>query len=564
MIPARDDPAFNLLQAYDCLATVIFGESHRRNARILGVTHLDVDPICAVIGRTRHKMVQIEIQEAAKQGAGFIELRLDFLAKAPDFQRLLDKKPCPLLATVRRPQDGGRWSGTEEARQALLRQAIVSGFDWVDLETDVADSIRRFKDVKRIVSYHNMREVPADLEKIYQRMCGQDADVVKIAVRAQHPKDNVRVLELMKRSPRPTVAFCMGDLGMPSRFLGAKFGAPFTYAAFNKERGIAPGLPSLAELRKLYFYDRINAETKVFGVVGDPVAHSLSPLVHNLAFRHLGINAVYLPFRVPRPELADSLKAFMKIPVQGYSVTIPHKEEVAELARHKDESVIRAKAANTLIRSGDDFSSYNTDYQGVIDTLRTYLPTSFTNPEATPSKQIQTTLPGLSSLQSKVVLVLGAGGIGRAVAHALRSEGALVSVTNRTSERAGKLAEEVGGRHIEWQGRHSVLCDVVINCTSVGMHPDVDDTPLHPSFLKPGLVVFETIYTPETTLLVKEARARGCHVITGVELFVRQAAQQFKLFTQRDAPVELMRKAVKRALSPIAIRDEDEDEGEDG
>ncbi len=564
MIPARGDRAFNLLQAYDCLATVIFGESHRRNARILGVTHLDVDPICAVIGRTRHKMVQIEIQEAAKQGAGFIELRLDFLAKAPDFKRLLENKPCPLLATVRRPQDGGRWSGTEEARQALLRQAIVSGFDWVDLETDVADSIRRFKDVKRIVSYHNMREVPADLEKIYQRMCGQDADVVKIAVRAQHPKDNVRVLELMKRSPRPTVAFCMGDLGMPSRFLGAKFGAPFTYAAFNKERGIAPGLPSLAELRKLYFYDRINAETKVFGVVGDPVAHSLSPLVHNLAFRHLGINAVYLPFRVPRPELADSLKAFMKIPVQGYSVTIPHKEEVAELARHKDESVIRAKAANTLIRSGDDFSSYNTDYQGVIDTLRTYLPTSFTNPEATPSKQIQTTLPGLSSLQSKVVLVLGAGGIGRAVAHALRSEGALVSVTNRTSERAGKLAEEVGGRHIEWQGRHSVLCDVVINCTSVGMHPDVDDTPLHPSFLKPGLVVFETIYTPETTLLVKEARARGCHVITGVELFVRQAAQQFKLFTQRDAPVELMRKAVKRALSPIAIRDEDEDEGEDG
>ncbi len=524
------------------------------------MTHLDVDPICAVIGRTRHKMVQIEIQEAAKQGAGFIELRLDFLAKAPDFKRLLDKKPCPMLATVRRPQDGGRWGGTEEARQALLRQAIVAGFDWVDLETDVADSIRRFKDVKRIVSYHNMREVPADLEKIYQRMCGQDADVVKIAVRAQHPKDNVRVLELMKRSPRPTVAFCMGDLGMPSRFLGAKFGAPFTYAAFNKERGIAPGLPSLAELKKVYFYDRINAETKVFGVLGDPVVHSLSPLVHNLGFRHLGINAVYLPFRVPRPELADSLKAFMNIPVQGYSVTIPHKEEVAELARHKDESVVRAKAANTLIRSGDDFSSYNTDYQGVIDTLRTYLPTSFTNPEAAPSRQIQTALPGLSSLQSKVVLVLGAGGIGRAVAHALRSEGALVSVTNRTSERAGKLAEEVGGRHIEWQGRHSVLCDVVINCTSVGMHPDVDDTPLHPSFLKPGLVVFETIYTPETTLLVKEARARGCHVITGVELFVRQAAQQFKLFTQSEAPIELMRKAVKRALSPIAIRDEDEEE----
>ena len=165
------------------------------------MTQLDIDPICVVIGRTRHKMVQIEIQEAAKQGAGFIELRLDFLAQAPDFKRLLDKKPCPLVATVRRPQDGGRWSGTEEARLALLRQAIVAGFDWVDLETDIADSIRRFKDVKRIISYHNMREVPDDLEKIYQRMCSQDGDVVKVAVRAQHPKDNVRLLELLKSAP---------------------------------------------------------------------------------------------------------------------------------------------------------------------------------------------------------------------------------------------------------------------------------------------------------------------------------------------------------------------------
>jgi 3-dehydroquinate dehydratase/shikimate dehydrogenase len=519
---------------------------------------IDVDPICVVIGRTRHKMVQIEIQEAAKQGAKFIELRLDFLAKAPDFKRLLENKPCPMVATVRRPQDGGRWSGSEEARLALLRQAIVAGFDWVDLETDIADNVRRFKDVKRIISYHNMREVPADLENIYQRMCSQDGDVVKLAVRAQHPKDNVRVLQLLKNTPKPTVAFCMGDLGLPSRILGAKFGAPFTYAAFNKERGIAPGLPSYQEMKRLYFYDRINANTRVFGVIGDPVAHSLSPLVHNLAFRHLGINAVYVPFRIPRPELADSLKAFMNVPVQGYSVTIPHKEEAAALAKHKDESVERAKAANTLIRSGDDFSAYNTDYQGVIDTLRAYLPTSVAERETLPPQTIQTSLPEPASLNSKVVLVLGAGGIGRAVAHALRAEGALVIITNRTSERAAVLAEEVGGRHIEWQGRHSVLCDVVINCTSVGMHPDVDVSPLHPSFLKPGLVVFDTIYTPETTLLIKEARARGCHVITGVELFVRQAALQFRLFTQREAPIELMRRAVKRALSPIALRDEDD------
>src|SRR6516162_8459205 len=146
---------------------------------------LERPAICAVVGRTRHKMMHIEMLEAAKRGAKLIELRLDFLAKAPDFKRLLDGRPCPLIATFRRPAEGGRWGGTERERQTLLRQAIVAGFDYIDLETDVADTIRRFGKVRRIVSYHNLRETPADLEEIYERMCGQDADIVKVAVTAQ-------------------------------------------------------------------------------------------------------------------------------------------------------------------------------------------------------------------------------------------------------------------------------------------------------------------------------------------------------------------------------------------
>src|SRR5262249_38561032 len=158
---------------------------------------LDIPRVCVVICRTRHKMVLVELQEAVKQGAQFIELRLDFIAKAPDFKRLLSVKQCPLVATVRRPSEGGRWSGKEDERKMLLRQCIVSGFEWVDLETDVADEIRRFKDVKRIVSYHNFTEVPADLDEIYSRMAAQDADVLKIAVMAQTPADNLRVFDLL-------------------------------------------------------------------------------------------------------------------------------------------------------------------------------------------------------------------------------------------------------------------------------------------------------------------------------------------------------------------------------
>jgi 3-dehydroquinate dehydratase/shikimate dehydrogenase len=572
------------------------------------VSLTDVDPICVVIGRTRHSMMLAEILEAARQGARLVEVRLDLLKRPPDFKRLLQNKPCQLVATARRPEDGGRWTGPEDARRMLLRQAIVSGFDWVDLETDVIDDVPRFGKVRRIVSYHNMRETPGDLKNIHARMCRQDADVVKIAVRAQHPTDNLRVLDLLNRARKPTVAFCMGDLGFPSRILGAKRGAPFTYAAFNSERVLAPGMPTFHELKKVYHYHLINADTTVFGVVGDPVAHSLSPLLHNLAFRKLGLNAVYVPFRVPAEGLDEFLHAFEEIPVRGYSVTIPHKEAAARLAGKQNATVERTQAANTLIRKDGEFLAYNTDYQAALDALQANMPGGPENVSARPAelpdprdlaaraapKALAPVRPGdervrkeasdvtpasvgmgaplpevelqamnfdpmlRPSLHGKTALILGAGGVARAIAHALQREGALLTISNRTSERAARLADEVGCRFIDWAGRHSVASQIVVNCTPVGMHPNVDESPLHPSFFKPGLVVFDTVYNPENTLLIKEARNRGAHVITGVELFVRQAALQFRLFTGRDAPGDLMRKVVKRALSPVTVRGDDD------
>jgi 3-dehydroquinate dehydratase/shikimate dehydrogenase len=499
--------------------------------------------ICVVIGRTRHKMVQVEIQEAAKQGAEMIELRLDYLARSPDFKRLLLNKPCPLVATVRRPKEGGRWPGNEDARRMLLRQAIVAGFDWVDLETDVADDIRRFRHVKRIVSYHNMAEVPEDLEKIHEQMCGQDPDVVKIAVMAQKPEDNLRVLALLnKPGGKPTVAFCMGDLGIPSRILGAKYGAPFTYGAFNKERELAPGMLSFKELKETYHYDAINADTQVYGVLGDPVAHSLSPLIHNAAMRQLGINAVYVPFRVPRTLLPVFLARFELLPVRGYSVTLPHKEAAAAAARHRGEAVDLVVAANTLVRREDGFAAFNTDYEAALESLRAHV--------------ARGPATGSTALVDRTILLLGAGGVARAVAHALQREGANVVITNRTTERAQKLADEVGCRVVDWGARHNVNCEILVNCTSVGMYPNMDESPIHVSFLRPGLVVFDTIYTPEATLLVKDARARGCHVLTGVDMFVRQAELQFQLFTGREAPEGLMQSLVKYALSPLHWRGE--------
>jgi 3-dehydroquinate dehydratase/shikimate dehydrogenase len=504
--------------------------------------------VLVVIGRTRHKMVVVELQEAVKRGAKFIELRLDFLAKAIDFKRLAPYKQCPWVATLRRPADGGRFGGTEEERQVVLRQAIVSGaFEWVDLETDIASTIPRFGKVKRIVSYHNLNETPATLDEIFAGMLNQDADVYKVAVAAHSPEDVVRVLRLQQAAPKPTVAFCVGDIGQPSRFLALKYGAPWIYAAFNKERGIAPGLPSLDDFKTTYPVHAIAANTRVFGVVGDPVDHSFSPLLHNQIYRKLGVNALYLPFRVPRGMLPQATEAYGHIPVSGYSVTIPHKEAAAQLAREKESNVEVTGAANTLVRMSDGkFSAANTDYAASVDSLKAHLAE-------------QAKGGPVAQLSQLSVLLLGAGGAARAVAFALHREGAQLTISGRTYERAQKLAEEVKCKAVDWHARHNVSFDVLINCTPVGMHPNVDESPCHFSILKPGGIVFDTIYRPETTLLLREARTRGCHTITGVDMFVRQAARQIELFVGQTPDQAVMRDIMRKALSPLTKAFDDED-----
>ena len=499
-----------------------------------------LDRVLVVIGRTRHKMVMVELQEAVKRGAKFVELRLDFLAKAVDFKRLTPYKQCPWVATLRRPADGGRFGGTEQERQILIRQAIVSAaFEWVDLETDIASAIPRFGPVKRIISYHNLTETPDDLDGIYQRMLKQDGDVYKLAVSAQSPADVVRVLKLQQAAPKPTVAFCMGDIGQPSRFLSLKYGAPFIYAAFNRERGIAPGLPSIEDFRTTYPVRSLKPDTRVFGVVGDPVGHSFGPLLHNHLFQRLKVNAIYLPFRVPRGQLPQAVEAYHHIPVDGYSVTIPHKEAAAQLAKEKEPNVEVTKAANTLVRQASGhFLAANTDYTAAIDSIKAHLAERAKDGPVVQINQL-------------IVLILGAGGAARAIAHALHREGGHLTITGRTFDRAHAVAEEVSCKAIDWHARHSVYFDMLINCTPVGMHPNVDEAPIHFSVLKPGLTVFDTIYTPETTLLVREARLRGCEVITGVDMFVRQAARQFELFTGLEPPLDLMRDIMRKALSPL-------------
>lgn len=496
--------------------------------------------ICVTIGRGRHSSLAEEWKRAAEAGVDLVELRIDCLRREPDLKRILQDRPTPIVFTIRRGVDGGLWRGNEEKRQQLIREAIVAGVDYVDLEMDIAPKIRRFGKTKRIISYHNMKATPIDIRDTAEECEKLDPDIIKIAATASNLAEASRILHLATVTKAPTIPIAMGEIGVFTRILGAKYGAPFTFAGFNPERVFAAGMQHYPTLKQDYAYDRINGQTEVYGVLGDPIEQSLSPTIHNAAFAHLGLNKVMIPFLVPDGQLPAFFQELLWLEMKGCSVTIPHKEALVPLLQEKENAVERTGTCNTVvIREDGRRTGYNTDYRAAMDSLEEAMGGQTGNEDA-------------SVLFEKQVMILGAGGVARAIAFGLMRRGANVTITNRHDDRAARLAEEVGCRAITWSARASTLADVIINCTPVGMHPDVDDTPLPPAaFSRPGMVVFDTIYHPENTMLLKLARERGSKGITGVDMFLRQAALQFKLYTGQDAPIDVMREALRRRLSPL-------------
>jgi len=480
-------------------------------------------------------MLLAEHRALADRGAKLVELRLDFLQRAPDIARLLLDRPTPVIITCRRPADQGRWAGTEDQRLMLLRSAIVAGADYVDLEDDIAKKIPRYGKTKRIISRHNFDETPDDLLGLHEELAKLDPDIIKLVTMANSPDDCVRMLDLVRHAKIPTVGFCMGEFGQMSRILCGKYGAPFTYATFSKERELAPGQLAFQEMRDIYHFEEINAETAPFAVLGDPVGHSLSPLLHNAAMRKIGFNGVYLPMRITEDQFDRTLDELEDLKFKGYSVTIPHKEAALRKFPETEEFAQTIGAVNTLYRDPSGFwKSTNTDYAAALDAL-------------------QLALKEGDTLAGKRILLLGAGGSARAIAYGVVRAGAALVIASRTQDRARKLAEQLMCRFTSWENRGSEAVDLIINCTPIGMHPNVDETPFKEHWLREEMGVFDMIYNPEQTLLLKEAKARGCRTVSGVEMFIRQAAAQFELFTGHTIALEEIRETLRKGISAAKL-----------
>ena len=479
------------------------------------------------------------MDEAAALGADAVELRLDYLRQPPDegqLKSLLDAPPLPTIVTCRPVAEGGRFEGDEGRRLRVLHEAARLGCDWVDVELSVPPGERPRGRI--ILSHHDFDRCPDDLERIAARLDASQPAVSKVAFAAAGPEDAFRAFDVLRAAARPAIALAMGEAGLISRILAAKFGAFGTFAAPAAGAESAPGQPTVREVRDLYRWETINENTSVFGVVGCPVAHSMSPAIHNAAFAAAGIDAVYVPLLI-QPG-AENFNRFMDALLdrpwmdwRGLSVTIPHKENaLAYIGEgHCDPLARRIGAVNTVtIDSRAALRGDNTDYAAALDALCAAM--------------------GIAreDLAGRSVAVLGAGGAARAIVAALAHYGADVTIYNRTVSRGERLAEEFGCRAAGRDALDTLDAEIVINCTPIGMHPDIDRSPLEtiPPCVK---VVFDTIYNPVETLLLRTARRQGCACVAGLEMFVSQAVAQFETWTAQRAPRDVMRNVVLRRLA---------------
>lgn len=488
--------------------------------------------VCVALGLPDQDALVAQARHEIDEGERFLEIRLDYLrdvSKGPEaIYAIAQEYPdVSLLATCRRKENHGHFAGSKEEQVRLLSESITAGARAVDLEIESAE-VRGldFKDLRRaclVVSYHNWESTPA-LLPVVRRLMKIDADVYKLVTTARKPSDVVRVLNALKPAARSKwVLLAMGEMGLASRVLAPPFGFPYTYASPSTVEGTASGQVSARTLRHLYRVEKITRAAKIFGVIADPVKHSISPAVHNRGFQAKRMDAVYLPFLVPPAQLRDFMSASDTLPVCGFSVTIPHKQKIMRYLDAIEPLARRIGAVNTVWKKAGKWRGTNTDIYGVTGPLARVL-----------------------KLPKATVLVAGNGGAARGAVFALMDAGAKVTITGRCAEKINSLARATGAEAAAADQLGSRYFDAVVHATPLGMHPQEDGCFFDGEI--PADLVFDMVYNPAKTLLLKRAEEQGRDTIAGLEMFMEQAARQFEIFTGEPAPRAVMEKAAVEAL----------------
>jgi 3-dehydroquinate dehydratase/shikimate dehydrogenase len=502
--------------------------------------------VCVSLAKSKAEYLVRAARTARERGADLVELRLDRLKKCTrgDLSWLREHIDfIPVIATLRPKAEGGWYRGSEPARLALLEHAIDCGFEQVDLELGIGRlklgrlrALARSRGVKLIVSHHDLSRTPSTAQ-VARRLesCARAGDLGKAAFFASSPRDMVRIIEAARRSRRTApgaVAIGMGEAGALTRTLGPFLGAKLVYAGLDEKSLTAGGQPDISGLRRMWAVaggiGRVSGRTRLFGILGHPLGHSLSPLVHNTAFLKLGMDAAYLPFDVDAGALAPTLEALRAAGLRGANVTIPHKTAVIPLLDGIEAHAKKIGAVNTIVCRGGKLRGHNTDVAGFVGALRS---------------------AGVK-LEGARALVAGAGGAARAAVVGLLDNGASVTVINRTRRRALALAGHLGDDQISVAGQCDMgsaasRSDIVVNCTPAGMRGFSGPCPVPPRSIRRGTAVMDMVYNPVRTRLLGQAEKRGARTVSGMEMFIRQAEAAFWLWTGLPFPET----AVRRALS---------------
>lgn len=486
---------------------------------------------------TARPALEKQAREAFAAGADLIELRADLIDDLPAIERVIGQHRGRLIVTVRSRDEGGAFDGSEAERISLIERLGLLGPGYIDIELSAWRRSANLRQKVRLVagepdaggrprnrlilSHHDLRQTPADVAAVLAQLAAEKPDVIKAAFAARDARDALRVLAgLQAFAEAPTIAIAMGPAGVCTRVLARKLGAFASFACLRAEHAAAPGQLAIDEMKTLYRWDALTRRTRVFGLVGWPVGHSLSPLLHNAAMADAGIDGVYVPLPVePGREAFDAfMQALESTPwldAGGLSVTLPHKPHAWRWLRERgamiDPDADAAGAVNTLIRdAGGVWRGDNTDIRGLVTALRGCEPYA------------------AGRYAGAAADVLGAGGVAAAVVVALRKLGHCVTVFSRSRERAAALCEGFGCQWRPWAERDQSDAPIVVHCTPIGMWPQTDGCPLPASRLRAGMLVVETVYNPLRTRLIGLAASRGCTVIDGLALFVAQAAGQFE------------------------------------
>ena len=494
---------------------------------------------------------------AESAGAEALEVRLDGVAgltpeMAGELVAAARKTKLPVIATCREKDEGGARAFEAGEKTAILAACVAAGAEFIDCEVKVFARKEVYEPLKAILkahpecrlilSAHKLKGRFEDITLKYETMLSLwPMAICKLVYPARHITDCFEALDMLHRAGKDMIVFCMGPAGMMTRVLAKKLGAFLTFASLDDESATAPGQIPVAQMKGMYRWDRLDKDTEVFGLIGNPVGHSLSPALFNAAFEKDAINAVYLPFLVEGEQeefaaFVDGMVARPWLGTGGFSVTIPHKTHALDFVSRKGEFIdtlaAAIGAANTLkVGFNGIVCGYNTDYAGALDAL--------------------TAAMGVHghALHQQEVAVVGAGGVARAVVAGLVDVGARVTIYNRTAKKARALAEEYRCKAAGFETLGDTRASVLINCTSLGMFPDVESCAVSEDVLRPDMTVFDTVYNPIRTRLLQAAETAGAKTVSGAEMFIRQAMAQYRVFVGADPDEKAIRKVVLDALT---------------